>query len=215
MTIQRALTIAGSRGRSIHLRVDTSIEPGPRPVVVVAPDLLQDPGAAPIPEVARGLAEAGFLVASYGAPAARETTFATALNDLKTVTNVLFERAALDELGERVDNRRIGVLGHGLGGAVAVAHARRDTRLRAVVAAGAPGSPSSLFTRRELDELAAKGWVDVPGADGKARRIDARLVTEWRARASEYDLAPSAEALSSPVLFVHGTADERTPIDDA
>jgi fermentation-respiration switch protein FrsA (DUF1100 family) len=187
-------------------------------VVVVAPDLLQDPGAAPLPEVARGLAEAGFLVAAYGAPAsrARETTFATALEDLKTVTDVLFERAALDGgLGERVDNHRIGVLGHGLGGAVAVAHARRDTRLRAVVAAAAPGSPSSLFTRRELDELAAKGWVDLPGPDGKARRVDARLVTEWRARASEYDLAPSAEALSAPVLFVHGTADERTPIDDA
>src|SRR5262245_41517247 len=112
MTIHRALTIPGARGRSIDLRVHTPVEPGPRPVVVVAPDLLQDLGAAPIPEAVRGLAEAGFLVAAYGAPAsrARETTFATALEDLKTVTDVLFERAALDGgLGERIDNHRIGV----------------------------------------------------------------------------------------------------------
>lgn len=133
------------------------------------------------------------------------------------------------------------VIGHSMGGAVALAlaasHPQQVTRVVAVATMGAPGAPLS----PGLDAV----WAAPPGPDGARVMLgrlllDPALVTETaveaRAAAMQVgasafatmfppprtrwaeDLALSAQTLASvraPVLLIHGAQDELTPLGTA
>jgi pimeloyl-ACP methyl ester carboxylesterase len=149
--------------------------------------------------------------------------------------------ALMDELGDELGIERYAVVGHSMGGAVALAlaAARPDavTRVVAVASMGAPGAALS----PDLDGL----WGATAGLDGAREMLtrlyaDPTVVTDAmiEARAAAIaagaanfarmfppprqrwadDLALSAATLSAvqaPVLLVHGANDRLTPLDTA
>lgn len=117
------------------------------------------------------------------------------------------------------------LVGHGLGGAVALRHARRSGRARTVTLCGTAASGEA-FDTDALDALASldrEGLVGAFSADFLAEG-PVEQVLEWRreedatgdARAAQADAFRSFEAeplheLTLPALVLHGVADPVVP----
>lgn len=121
--------------------------------------------------------------------------------------------AALDAVGRRIADARVGLLGFSMGGAVAV-FGGNDPRVRAIVL-------DSCFTsqREVLEELAIREAARHLGG-----RVDGRLflpVMEWWHRRlgkpSFAEIVPldAIGGLDKPMLVIQGTADQTVPSEHA
>src|SRR5581483_8478373 len=113
----------------------------PAPGVIIAGDLMARPGKGLAATLGPALAEKGFTVIAATPSAHRDTkdfksaTLSRREGEVENVVTALFERMIA---AGKVDIRKIAVIGHGVGGAVAMAEAAKDSRVGAVVAIGAP-----------------------------------------------------------------------------
>ena len=69
---------------------------------------------------------------------------------------------------------------------------------------------SNFFSRHQIKELEDTGKVAFT-----SRGRSLQLSTEFFADAKQYDLAGTVESLKTPVMVVHGDADEIIPVKDA
>lgn len=192
-----------------------------RPAVAVVSDYPRHRRWGFLPHVAESLARAGFLAVTFDGPgvpgsgadpaeASRRFPDET-LDDLKSsvaaVVTGIFERIL--PLPERVDTRRIGLLGHGIGGTVALRVAAEDSRVGALALWGPSASPAALFRdARAAWRLEADGGRGRPVAKG-SRFL--RTLDEW----SETRVLSAAARIAAPMAVLHGERDEEIPAADA
>jgi hypothetical protein len=193
--------------------------------------LERDETVAGIPifaQLAGSLASEGFMVLRYdkrgiGQSGGRSerATLQDYADDLITAVKWLAKR-------KDVDPRRIAVVGHGEGGAVAML-AAREKKISALVLLGAPGTAGTELIleqqRHLLDEMKA------PEAERKAKielqeRINAAVVSDkgWEAIAPElraqadstwfrslllFDPAKAMSKVRQPMLIIHGDLDRQ------
>lgn len=136
-----------------------------------------------------------------------ENTPTRELEDLERV------RAWLEDGAPRwLDTRRLALVGHSLGGGVALVHAARRGDARAVVGWAAvsnfrrfPAEVEALWRRQ--------GFVEIPNL--RTQEIH-RLGTEWlndvESNATALDIRAACARLRTPTLLVHGSADEAVPL---
>jgi uncharacterized protein len=134
-------------------------------------------------------------------------------------------RAALSFLRQRsgIDGRRLALIGHSYGGAIAPMVAADDPALAAVVLLAAPAR-----TFRETMRYQNRHRIErdpaVP-AEGRGaaleeamRQQDANVKASteaWRRSIQDRDPLPTARRLRLPVLILHGLTDRAVPPEDA
>jgi uncharacterized protein len=111
---------------------------------------------------------------------------------------------------------QFGLFGHSRGGGVALLHAARDARVRALVTWASIASVVR-WTEPQMAEWRARGWLEVPNArTGQVFRLDTTLLDETTEHhLGRLNLRMAAATLLCPWLIVHGDADETVPFAEA
>jgi pimeloyl-ACP methyl ester carboxylesterase len=176
------------------------------------------------PELARRLVAAGLAVVRFNFSGSGhgprpleftepraffENTPSRELEDVERVRAWL-DTGAVPEL----DPRRGALLGHSLGGAVALIHAARRADYVALV-----GWASCATFRRfapEVEELwRRQGFVEIPNLRTKeVHRLGLGWLEDVLANERALDVHAACGRLALPVLFVHGSDDEAVPLHE-
>ena len=111
---------------------------------------------------------------------------------------------------------QFGLFGHSRGGAVALLHAARDARVRALVTWASIANVVR-WSEREMSDWRARGWLEVPNTrTGQTFRLSTTLLDEvTEHHLGRLNLRMAAATLLCPWLIVHGDADETVPVAEA
>jgi pimeloyl-ACP methyl ester carboxylesterase len=216
---------------------------GPLPAVILvggSGPTDRDETVAGIPifgEIASAIADAGFAVLRYdkrgvgqsgGRP--ESATFLDYADDLRAAIKFLNDRKDLDR-------RRIALLGHSEGGAVAMLAARKEKRVAALVLVATLGTTgaelnmyqvthalerssrapaeqqSTIELQRQIQQavITGKGWEGISIPDSVRRQAE----TPWFQSYLTYDPAKVMKDISQPILIVQGLLDTQVPPDNA
>ena len=234
-----AATVSRPAGRSAPGRKAKNVEKLPAIVLVGGSGQIdRDSVAHGIPvmgQLAGLLADAGFLVVRYdkrgvgqSGGRAETATLADYGEDVLAVVRWLRDQ-------KDVDDKRLTVVGHSEGGAVALLAAARSKDIRSVVTIAAPGTTGRELVleqqRRALEALkltdeekqrrvalqtkildavlSGQGWDDVPEAMRK------QADTPWFRSLLAFDPAQTMPKVRQPLLILHGERDRQVPIAGA
>ncbi|MGZ7442937.1 alpha/beta hydrolase family protein [Paenibacillus sp. TH7-28] len=161
-------------------------------------------------KAARVLAAAGFLVVRFDYVGCGESSGSYGEQDVDSL--IAQTRSVLDYGLESfdIDPQRVTLIGHSLGGTVALLAAVRDRRIKNLVLWSSVGYPFNdivKITGREVyDEAVKHGSADYLGYGLTPQFFDSLGSSQ-----------PYQEALKFPgnVLVVHGTSDDTVPVDYA
>jgi dienelactone hydrolase len=118
--------------------------------------------------------------------------------------------------GDQPHPARIGLLGHSMGGGLAVLMAARDPRVRSIVTLAGVSRPNRIPMAEVKAHLQAYGHVQVENARTRQiMRIGREFFDELEAHGGAFDIQAAARASTTPWLIVHGAADEAVPLDEA
>ena len=108
---------------------------------------------------------------------------------------------------------QFGLFGHSRGGAVALLHAARDPRVRALVTWASIASVVR-WSEQQMAEWRARGYLEIPNTrTGQTFRLGTTLLDETTEHhLGRLNLRNAAATLLCPWLIVHGDADETVPI---
>jgi pimeloyl-ACP methyl ester carboxylesterase len=186
-------------------------------------------------QLAGALADAGFLVVRYdkrgtgqSGGRAESATLADFSDDLRAVLRFASDR-------KDVDRKRVAIVAHGEGGAVAMLAAAKDGRVAALVLASASGVTGADLTLYQVEHglarskrpdaerqatialqkqihaavLSGSGWDKLPAA------IRAQAETPWFESFLAFDPAKVVPRIDRPILIVQGQIDTQVPPDNA
>jgi len=232
-------TVSRPAGRTAPGKKDKNVERLPAIVLVGGSgNIDRDTIAYGVPvmgQLAGHLADAGYLVVRYdkrgigqSGGRAESATLSDYADDVVSVVKWLREQ-------KDVDGKRVYVVGHSEGGAVALMAATRSGDVKAVVTIAAPGVKGSELVleqqRRALDTLkiseeekqrrvelqkqimnavlTGQGWE---GVDEKVRK---QADSAWFRSFLQWDPAPVMKKVEQPLLIMHGELDKQVPIQSA
>lgn len=185
-------------------RLDYTFHPGARgdaPLVVIGHGVTGHKDRPFLVALAEGLAAHGLaaLRISFSGNAGSEGRFAD--------SNISKEVGDLGSVLDAFPGRALAYAGHSMGGAVGVLRAARDSRIRCLVSLAAIVHTRA-FVERAFGALTPGRdlMFDKPGCV-----LSQTYVDDLRALDS---VAPHAERIAVPWLFVHGTRDELVPLAD-
>ncbi len=184
---------------------------GPHPIVIL---LHGYPGHERNGDLAQALRRAGWDVLFFhyrGAWGSEgKFSFSRAVEDVESA--LAFVRDASFATKYRADPARIALVGHSMGGFLAILAGAEDPKVKCVASLaganlGLMGQAAADRARRAELEKAFGGWSGpIRGASGK------KLVAELVKNAKSFDTTQRAAALATrPVLLVAGTRDTVTP----
>ena len=186
-------------------------------------------------QLAGALADAGYLVVRYdkrgiGQSGGRveSATLNDYADDVRAIVRYLSER-------KDVDDRRIAVVGHSEGAAVAMLAAQRDKKIGGLVLMAGPGTTGAelileqqrhaldrmklsdadrearigLQLRIQAAALSGQGW------DGIAPELRRQAETPWFASLLQFDPAKVMAKVKQPILIVQGDLDAQVPAHHA
>jgi len=159
-------------------------------------------------QAARELAERGNMVLRFDFAGCGESEGVYGEHGLDSMIEQT--RTVLDyALGlDIVDPTRVTLLGHSLGGAVALLTAARDRRVKSLILWATVGYPFNdilrIVGRKTYDEAVTKGAADYLGYSLKPAFFDALL---------GHQPFQETQKFAGDVLLVHGTGDDTIPVD--
>jgi uncharacterized protein len=141
-----------------------------------------------------------------------ENTFTRQTDDLRDVTLAARE-GRLPPHGRRAD--RVGLIGHSMGGGVAVLYAASDPRVGAI-ATWAGVAHVDRFPPEVVREWRSRGWTTITNArTGQELRMSTAWLDDAERNRASLDILAAAGRLAAPLLVIHGEADESVPIAEA
>jgi dienelactone hydrolase len=133
------------------------------------------------------------------------------LDDLDDVINGIMEGTIITA---GVDRGRLAVIGHSLGGGVAIVRASEDARIRAAVSwAGVAdfdrwGKKTKALWRKE-------GRMEIQNArTGQVMPMDISMLEDLEANPARFDIPAAVARMQVPLLVVHGEQDVSVAIDE-
>ena len=184
--------------------------PGPHPVVVL---LHGNPGNERNLDVAQALRRAGYatLYFNYRGSWGSGGTFSRthAIEDVHAALR--FVRSPLAAERYRADSSRVALVGHSMGGWLALHAAARDPRVGCVGAldfVNTGARARSLLSDRAADSarLVYDSWLTAPGGPYRAEGGGAALVAEVKANADRWDVLSYAPVLRERRVLLVGSA---------
>lgn len=117
-----------------------------------------------------------------------------------------------EAMGE-VDEQRIGVAGHSLGGMTALLVASKDDAIKAVAPIAAPANHEGeqLFQGKEIERWREMGHTHFP----TVKRGEVKIGWAFYEDLQQYDGMEAAKDIEHPVKFVHGDSDEIVPLSNS
>jgi dienelactone hydrolase len=177
------------------------------------------------PVVATRLARAGFAAVSFnfsgsGVGPDGETfdeperfarsTHSGQLQDLDAVLRALRDGA----FGFRP--AAVGLLGHSMGGGIAILRTARDRDIAALVTWAAVAEFGRLWSAEQIVAWRRRGYVDVVNQrTGLVLPLYADVLDDLERNHDVLSPAGAAARVRAPWLITHGTADESVPVNDA
>ncbi|MGD8980739.1 MAG: alpha/beta fold hydrolase [Desulfobacterales bacterium] len=131
------------------------------------------------------------------------SNYSKQINEMQTAADVIAEKGA----------RRIGLAGHSMGAVIAVLTAAQTKTVKAVCALAARLSglnATHFFSKKQLEELEVTGRVSF-NSRGRSLQLSTKFFTD----AKQYDLPEAVKSLQTPLMVIHGDADEIIPVQDA
>ncbi|MGD9233309.1 MAG: alpha/beta fold hydrolase [Desulfobacterales bacterium] len=131
------------------------------------------------------------------------SNYSKQINEMQTAAAVIAEKGA----------RRIGLAGHSMGAVIAVLTAAQTKTVKAVCALAARLSglnATHFFSKKQLEELEVTGRVSF-NSRGRSLQLSTKFFTD----AKQYDLPEAVKSLQTPLMVIHGDADEIIPVQDA
>lgn len=111
---------------------------------------------------------------------------------------------------------RLGLLGHSMGGGLALLMAAKDARVRSLVTWAGVNRANRLDEADVQRTLRALGHVPIENArTGQVMRIGREFFDELKQHPEAFDIRAAASAVTIPWLLVHGSADETVPLEEA
>ncbi|MBI4738106.1 alpha/beta fold hydrolase [Candidatus Woesearchaeota archaeon] len=186
------------------------------PCTIVCPGFLANKDWKFIPLLAEKLCTARFVVLCFDFTGNGESqgslmqgTYSQKLLDLNAAINFM-------ETVSYIDKKRIAVVGHSMGGAIAAIAASHDNRIKAAVLIATPAYTGKFEERdvkfiREASECLPKhGKVTVTTPDGSMHEITKEFIDD----AMKQNVLSAAKKVTVPVLVVHGELDKTVPLGE-
>ncbi|MBL8896295.1 MAG: alpha/beta hydrolase [Planctomycetes bacterium] len=177
--------------------------------------------------LAQALAQRGYAAISFDASHAGlsengdgvvvDPELARALTPSSMLADLALLRGALErgELGEgRIDARRVALVGHSMGAALAILHAGENPGCFALVGLSSMATLDR-FGPADERELERHGFLDLPNGAAPARRIYPGWLADLRAQRARFSVASAVARLSVPLLLVHGEESQGVGIAEA
>jgi len=212
-----SLLLPASDGGDLHVDIRTGGRPGEvRPAVVICHGFKGFKDWGFFPKLAERLAVAGFTVASFnfsGSGVAEGDQF-TELDRWAR------QRPTLDlrDVGVVVDHLAgmgaawFGLVGHSRGGGLAVLHAARDARIRALVT-WASIDHFLRWSSREIARWRREGTIDVVNSrTGQVLTLNRDTLDDIETHPDVLDVLGAAARIRVPWLIVHGEEDPAVPV---
>jgi uncharacterized protein len=186
-------------------------------------------------QLANALADAGYLVIRYdkrgvGQSGGRieSATLTDYAEDVRAVVRFLSKR-------KDVDDRRIAVVGHSEGAAVALLAARQEDKIRALVSIAGPGTKGAdlileqqqhALENMKLSDEERRAKVDLQkkiqaaaisgqGWDAIPPELRRQADSPWFSSLLQYDPAKAMEKVKQPILILQGDLDRQVPAHHA
>jgi len=158
-----------------------------------------------IPLLSNNLFENGFSVLRFdftgngeSGKEINEGTYSQEINDLGNAIDFL----------EKLNYKKICVIGHSMGGTVSIIRTSIDKRINCLIPIAAPVHPGkeSLFPHQQK-ELEERGWILWWG--------HRKLKKSFFDDASKYDCTKYVKKINVPILILHGEKDGTIPLQQA
>lgn len=142
----------------------------------------------------------------------RRNTYTRECEDLADVIDRLVEG---DLLPAGADRSHIALLGHSRGGGIALLHASRDRRVRAV-AAWASVSTFDRWGPQLKAQWRERGLLEVMNQRTKQKMpLGLELLEDFERNHDTLDVPRAVSRLTIPLLIVHGEQDVSVPVEEA
>jgi len=216
-------------GRSLSGILDLPSKPGPRPTVLICHGFKGFMEWGFFPYLAALLADRGFVAVRFnfsgsgmlpGDDLVTDTkafSAATHSMDLAELSYVI-DALGVEIAPQRIDRRRIGLLGHSRGGGtsiLATGHTATKNPVRSLV------TWSAVSTFDRLTEEQKVGWREsgrlpiTNARTGQEIGLDRVVLEDLERSSNRLDILAAASRCQVPWLIVHGQADETVPVDEA
>ena len=215
--------LAGALGE-ILVDVRSAARTTPRPAVVVVHGFKGFKDWGMFPAFADRLARAGFSAISFNMSGSgvddsgeftrperfARNTYSAELADLDAVVGAV-AAGTLD----LAPPSSIGLVGHSRGGGIAVLHAARDPRIRALVS-WASISAAQRWSAAERAVWRARGSTDIVNSrTGQVLPLGTAILDDIEQAGDALDIEAAAARISVPWLIVHGTEDESVAVEES
>lgn len=125
-----------------------------------------------------------------------DTTVTQIIKDIQSAIEALYSL-------EKIDRKRLGLIGHSIGAVAAIIEAAKDSKIKAAAAIGAfyePMKPlkACIKNKKECEAWAGKGITEVEGG---------QLKYEFLKDFKKYNILSLAKKIKIPFLLVHGAND--------
>ena len=161
-------------------------------------------------KTARALAARGFLVLRFDYAGCGESEGNYGQESIRTMIEQT--RLVLDYVVDidGIDRERITLIGHSLGGAVALLTAGKDQRVTDLVLWAPVAHPLT-----DILSIVGKDVYEQAEKDGKADYLGYAFSKSFFSALGDYHPFKEAPAFTGDVLIIHGTADATIPVDYA
>jgi uncharacterized protein len=132
-----------------------------------------------------------------------DSTYSKQIDEMLIAMGVIADKGA----------QRIGLAGHSMGAVIAVLTAARTKAVKGVCALAGRLSgmnATRFFSKKQLKEIEGSGRVSF-----NSRGRSLQLTSKFFADARQFDLPETVKSLQTPLMVVHGDADEIIPVKDA
>lgn len=161
-------------------------------------------------KTARELAEEGFLVVRFDYIGCGESSGQYGQEGIDSM--IAQTRAVLDyamSIGD-IDPTRVTLIGHSLGGVIALLTAARDRRVKNLVLWSAVGYPFN-----DIVKITGRDVYDRAVKQGSADYLGYEFQPVFFESLGTYQPFQEASKFSGDVLVIHGTSDDEIPVDYA
>lgn len=207
------------------LRGDVRTAGDDRPAVIICHGFKGFKGWGYFPVLADQLARAGFSAVSFNFSGSGVGEDGESFNEPERFAHMTYS-AELGDLARVVDAvsngdiglrpRGLGVVGHSMGGGVAVLQAARDPRIGALVTWSATARFGRLWRADQVTEWRRTGRLDVVNQrTGDVLPLYTDILDDLERNAELLDVTRAAARVRIPWLIAHGVADESVPVEDA